>query len=178
MAMPPDDEPLLRRRYLWWPWHFVVNVLAASPMCPSRLRRRLYRLAGIEAHSERVTPGVFFESARVTIHDDAYVNAGVAFFGHGRITLGRSCAIGNEVHFATHHHLPRQQGRAGELVVRPITVGDGAWIGSRAVLLPGVNVGERCIVAAGAVVTSDCEPDGVYAGVPATRQRHLPPLPD
>jgi maltose O-acetyltransferase len=40
-------------------------------------------------------------------------------------------------------------------------------------LLPGVTVGDGCVIAAGSVVTGDCEPHGVYAGVPAKRVRDL-----
>jgi maltose O-acetyltransferase len=40
-------------------------------------------------------------------------------------------------------------------------------------VLPGVTIGAGCAVAAGAVVTADCEPDGLYAGVPARRVRDL-----
>jgi maltose O-acetyltransferase len=54
---------------------------------------------------------------------------------------------------------------------RNVEIGDRVWLGARAMVLPGVTVGDGCVVAAGAVVTRDCEPDGVYAGVPARRIR-------
>jgi acetyltransferase-like isoleucine patch superfamily enzyme len=40
-------------------------------------------------------------------------------------------------------------------------------------IMPGVEVGPGCVVAAGAVVIKDCEPNGLYAGVPAKRVRDL-----
>jgi len=46
-------------------------------------------------------------------------------------------------------------------------IGDGAWIGARVIILPGVTVGAGAVIAAGSVVTSDCAPDSLYAGVPA-----------
>jgi maltose O-acetyltransferase len=42
-------------------------------------------------------------------------------------------------------------------------------------VLDGVTIGAGCVIAAGAVVTRDCEPDGLYAGVPAVRKRDLTP---
>ena len=48
---------------------------------------------------------------------------------------------------------------------------DGCWIGARAVILPGVTIGEGTIIGAGSVVTKDCEPGAVYVGVPARRVR-------
>lgn len=63
--------------------------------------------------------------------------------------------------------------RGGEVISMPIKIGGGCWIGARAVILPGVTVGNGCIIGAGAVVAKDCEPDGMYAGVPAKRVRDL-----
>lgn len=63
-----------------------------------------------------------------------------------------------------------------DLVIRPVRVGNGADIGVNAVLLPGVTVGERAIVGAGAVVTRDIPPYAIAAGVPAKvlRDRRTP----
>jgi len=54
-----------------------------------------------------------------------------------------------------------------------VTIGDDAWIGTGAILLPGVEVGEGAIVAAGAVVTRSVEPYTVVAGTPARVIRRL-----
>jgi acetyltransferase-like isoleucine patch superfamily enzyme len=50
-----------------------------------------------------------------------------------------------------------------------VNVKRGARIGGNAVILPGVTIGERCLVGAGAVVKYDTEPDSVYVGNPAHR---------
>ena len=49
----------------------------------------------------------------------------------------------------------------------PVTIGDDVWIGANAVILPGVHIGNHCVVAAGAVVTKDVPPHSLVAGVPA-----------
>ena len=49
----------------------------------------------------------------------------------------------------------------------PVTIEDDVWIGANAVILPGVTIGEHCVVAAGAVVTKDVPPHSLVAGVPA-----------
>jgi len=54
-----------------------------------------------------------------------------------------------------------------DLVIRPVRVGKWADIGTNAVLLPGVTVGEGAMIGAGAVVTKDVPPYAVAAGVPA-----------
>ena len=54
-----------------------------------------------------------------------------------------------------------------------IVVGDGVWIGARATILPGVQIGDGAVVAAGAVVTRDVAANSLVAGVPAKTIREL-----
>ena len=49
----------------------------------------------------------------------------------------------------------------------PVTIEDDVWVGANAVILPGVTIGEHCVVAAGAIVTKDVPPHSLVAGVPA-----------
>nr|MDP9466593.1 hypothetical protein [Actinomycetota bacterium] len=58
-------------------------------------------------------------------------------------------------------------------VEAPVHIGDGTWIGARAMVLPGVNIGRRVLVAAGAVVTRDVPDDVLVAGNPARVVRSL-----
>jgi len=59
------------------------------------------------------------------------------------------------------------------VVVAPVLIERGAWICARALILPGVTVGARSVVAAGAVVTRSVPPDVVVAGNPAKVVRRL-----
>ncbi len=56
---------------------------------------------------------------------------------------------------------------------KPVEIGDYAWIGARAVVLPGVTIRTGAVVAAGAVVTKDVESNTIVAGVPANVIRYL-----
>jgi acetyltransferase-like isoleucine patch superfamily enzyme len=49
----------------------------------------------------------------------------------------------------------------------PVTIEDDVWVGANAVILPGVTIGNHCVVAAGAVVTKEVPPHSLVAGVPA-----------
>lgn len=93
----------------------------------------------------------------VTIEDEVFVGHGVMFINdrYPRAVTG-----------------DRLQTEADWTVV-PTRVGRGASIGSGAVIMCGVSIGERAIVGAGAVVTRDVQPDAVVAGVPARLQRRL-----
>lgn len=53
----------------------------------------------------------------------------------------------------------------------PTTIGSDVWIGTKAVIRDGVTVGHGCVIGAGAVVTKDTEPYGIYVGVPAKLTR-------
>ena len=57
---------------------------------------------------------------------------------------------------------------------RPIVIQDYAWIGAGAILLPGVEIGEGSVVAAGAVVTKSVQPYSVVAGIPARKIKDRP----
>src|SRR5206468_5615407 len=60
---------------------------------------------------------------------------------------------------------------AGEEDVRPIIIGDNVWVGSDAIIFPGVTIGEGAVVAAGAVVMSDVPAYTLVAGNPARQIR-------
>lgn len=52
---------------------------------------------------------------------------------------------------------------------RPVEIGSNVFIGMNAIITCGVKIGDNVIIGAGSVVTKDCEPNSVYAGVPAKR---------
>ena len=52
---------------------------------------------------------------------------------------------------------------------RPIIINDDVWIGANVTILPGVHVGVKSIIAAGAIVTKDVEPYSIVDGVPVKK---------
>lgn len=55
----------------------------------------------------------------------------------------------------------------------PVTIGMDCWIGGGAIICPGVKIGNRCIIAAGSVVTRDVPDDSLVAGNPAVIKKKL-----
>lgn len=97
---------------------------------------------------------------------NVFINSGCKFQDQGGTFLGDRCLIGHNVVIATlNHHL--DPGQRSSMIPQSVRVGNDAWIGSGAIILPGVSVGEGAVVAAGAVVTKDVAPRTVVAGNPA-----------
>lgn len=92
------------------------------------------------------------------------------------VTIGEGVFVGHGVMFVNDKR-PRATNEAGELAgagdweLLAVSVGEGATIGSGAVLLGGVSVGEAALVGAGAVVSRDVAAGATVAGVPARVQR-------
>lgn len=85
------------------------------------------------------------------------------------ITLGSNVYITREVLFITHDGgtlLYRKEIPDLE-ITSPISVGDNVYIGVRSIILPGVKIGNNCIIAAGSVVSKDVPDNSIVGGVPA-----------
>lgn len=100
----------------------------------------------------------------IHVGENFFANFDCVFLDVCEIRIGDYCLIGPGVHIytATHAINPEER-RAGLEFGKPVTIGDHVWIGGRAVINPGVNIGNGAVIASGAVVTKDV-PDRVVAG--------------
>lgn len=155
----------------------LASSVASSPLLPDRARVRLLRWLGCTVGARAsINSGLTFLGApnSVSIGEDAFVNADAMFGAGARIRIGNGVAIGPSARFLpTTHEVGPSSARAGTTQAAEINVGDGAWLGASVTILGGVSIGRGTIVAAGAVVQSDCEPDSLYGGVPARLIRSL-----
>lgn len=156
-------------------WSWFVNGWLASPLLGGRLRARALSLSGVRVgDSVEIRERVEILGPDLVLGDRAFVNVRTVLNNSARITIGEDVAIAPGVLLTTTAHDIGEPGRRqGRLRVKPITIGAGTWIGASATVLPGVEIGKGCVIAAGALVTRDCEPHGLYAGVPARRVRDL-----
>ena len=106
----------------------------------------------------------------IRIGDRVFVNSGTVVIAVEGITIGDDVALASEVVLidSDSHGVEGRPHRQA-----PIVIGDGCWLGTRAMVLPGVTLGKRVLVAAGAVVTRDVPDDCLVAGNPARVVREL-----
>jgi maltose O-acetyltransferase len=98
--------------------------------------------------------------------------------GTDQVSLGDRVSIAPRVTLVTSSHANNSRIRAVAPAARgPVTIEDDAWIGSGAVILPGIRIGKGAVVGANSVVTEDVPPLTVVAGLPARPIRQLPPPP-
>ena len=102
----------------------------------------------------------------LVIGKNVFINSGCKGQDQGGIEIGDGTLIGHNVVLATLNHALAPE-RRGDLIPRPIRIGKYVWVGSRAVNLPGVTIGDGAVIAAGAAVTKDVPENSVVGGVPA-----------
>ncbi len=107
----------------------------------------------------------------IMIGNNSSINGGMLFAGkNSKIIIGDNCLISYNVHIRTRTHKYENK---NELILKQgedekdIIIGNDVWIGYGAQIMPGVKLGDGCVVGAGAVVTKNVEPYKVVAGVPA-----------
>lgn len=113
-------------------------------------------------------------SGHIEIGDGTHVDQFCVLYGQGGLKIGKRCAIAAGVTVYTQSNQYKLDPLANVLdqpvVYRAVDIGDDVWIGARAVILPGVQIGDHAIIAAGSVVRCDVPAWAIVGGVPA---RHL-----
>ena len=91
-----------------------------------------------------------------------------------KVEIGADCKIAHmtSLKTTTHSIAPKDVCIGGEDRYKDICIGSGAWLCAGCIILPGVTIGEKCLVAAGAVVTADTPSATLAAGVPAIIKKH------
>lgn len=109
----------------------------------------------------------------ISVGGQFFANFDCVMLDPAPVEFGDYCQLGPGVHVYTATHPLDAEARRGRESAEAITVGDDVWIGGQAVLNPGVTVGDRAVVGAGAVVTRDVPPDTFVGGNPATVIRDI-----
>ncbi len=147
---------------------YLANHLIAS--LPSfRMRHWYYRhiLRYYLGKESSIHMNVFVTGANIKIGDNVVINRRVYLDGRIGITIKDNVSISPEVYIVSMEHDyndPMFTTRGGEVVIE-----NHVWIGARAMILPGITIGEGAVVGGGSVVTKNVEPYQIVAGVPARK---------
>lgn len=106
----------------------------------------------------------------VTIGDNSWVGPYVLLDGTGRLDIGSYCSISTGCQILSHDTVAwALSGGELEYEYDKTTIGNRCFIGTKAVIVKGVTIGDESVVAAGAVVTKSFENNSIVAGVPAKK---------
>jgi maltose O-acetyltransferase len=148
----------------------------ASPYDAQDERDRILReLLGHVGESVVIRPPFRCEyGTRVSVGARTFFNYDCVLLDVAAVTVGAACQVASRVQFLTATHpIDPEPRRIGWEYAEPIAVGDNVWLGSGAILCPGVTIGDDTVVGAGAVVTRDLPAGVVAAGVPARIVREI-----
>jgi maltose O-acetyltransferase len=160
-----SDVEVLRTRVFVGLANFLPNFNTVSTF----VRPVLLRLAGARVAFPATIhrPLFIYHAGGLVIGRYAFINQGVRMEGRQTIYIGEGALIGPFCCLENVNHRPEG---SEEL---PVTIGKGAWIGVGSILLPGAEVGEGAVVAAGSVVRGRVPPRELWGGVPARPLRKL-----
>lgn len=154
---------LIAGAWISWFYNELITHLPSRRLRLMVLRpwlKSLGRGSGVQMHCR------FLHGPGVRLGERCVINHGCLLDGRRfSICVGADVSIGPEAAILTLGHDPRCAqfaDRGGS-----VTIGDHAWIGYRAIVLPGVSIGEGAVVGAGAVVSRDVPPFTIVAGNPA-----------
>ena len=128
-------------------------------------------------------PITFHYGRHTTIGKNTFINFNFTCQDDARVTIGENCDFGPNVTIVTPLHpmlteerrrLMCADGVARRLCyAKPVTVGSGCWLCANVTVLPGVTIGEGCVIGAGSVVTREIPPHSFAAGNPCRVIRPL-----
>ena len=130
----------------------------------------------IDGGGDMVGTRVVGDYHNIVLHRNAEINDGCYLLAKDKIEIGRNSTLGYRVTVLTSADPNGPQNALSTLyppVKAPVIIGNDVWVGANSTILPGVTIGDFCVVAAGSVVTKDVPSGSLVAGVPATIKKKL-----
>lgn len=153
------------KRFLWY---FVNALVIKNHLNPiSRIRVKALRLFGAKiGRGVVIKPGVNVKYPwLLTVGDYSWIGEDVWIDNLAEVSIGSNCCLSQGAMLLCGNHNYRLP--TFDLMVKPIIVEDGAWVGAKSVVCPGVTVGRDSILTVGSMATSNLEAGKIYQGIPA-----------
>jgi len=151
-------------------WYFVNCIFVRPAIIPFMgFKIFLLRLFGAKIGKRLyIKPCVLIKSPwKLTIGDDCWLGENCWIDNLDKVTIGNNVCISQGALLITGNHdytkvdFPYRNS--------PIVIEDGAWVGAKAVVAPGVKIASHSILTLGTVITKDTEPYGIYQGNPGVK---------
>ena len=156
-------------------WYFVGQPLLRSWLIPfSRVKVVVLRTFGASiGRGVRIKPGVKVKFPwRLTVGHHCWLGEDLWIDNLAEVRIGAHCCLSQGVYLCTGSHDWSRD--TFDLIIGPITIHDHAWIGAKAVVAPGLTVGEGAVLGLGSVATKSLDPWTIYLGSPAQSARQRP----
>lgn len=101
------------------------------------------------------------------IGDHAWIGENVWIDNLARVTIGNNVCLSQGAFLLTGNHNYKKS--SFDLMLKPIIIEDGVWIGAKATVCPGISCGTHSVLSVGSVAVSDMEAYGIYSGNPAVK---------
>ena len=151
-------------------WFYINAVVFKTSLLPSNgIKAFLLRLFGAKiGKMVELKPCINIKYPWfLEIGDHTWIGEDVWIDNLTFIRIGSNVCISQGAMLLTGNH--NYSKTAFDLMVKPITLEDGAWIGAKAVVCPGVIVQSHAVLAVGSIATKNLEPYGIYQGNPAVK---------
>lgn len=152
------------KKFLW----YSMNALFINSSFPSSgIKIMLLRMFGAEiGRNVNIKPHVNIKYPwRLKVGDNVWIGEYAWIDNLDNVTIGNNCCLSQGAFLLCGNHNYKKQ--SFDLIVKPIVLEEGAWIGAKATVCPGVTCGSHSVLSVGAIATSDLQPFRVYQGNPA-----------
>jgi putative colanic acid biosynthesis acetyltransferase WcaF len=156
-----------RNRTLRVLWNLVAFIFFRySPIPFFNWRSFLLRCFGAKIGKKvHVYPkAIIWAPWNIYIGNEAGIASGAILYSQGKIIIGKKAVVSQGAHLVTGTHDYNKHGFP--LITKPIIIQKYAWIAAEAFVLPGITIGEGCVIGARAVVTKNMPPWMVCCGNP------------
>jgi acetyltransferase-like isoleucine patch superfamily enzyme len=147
---------------------------------PCKLGKHLDLVAGFSSQRGRIVISPACELGQgsilhaygggISLGKNVFVGPYAVIYGHGGVEIGDDTLISMHCRILSSNHTVPPAGttiRSQPDILLPTKIGRDVWLGAGVTVLGGVNIGDGCIIGAGAVVTKDVPPGCIALGIPA-----------